>query len=54
MEAISPCPTQFGRRNKIDQAADMIRYLQQHCIPKEEATGHEDPDTIITGEFVGA
>jgi len=54
VEAISPCPTQFGRRNQLDQASDMIRYLQQHCIPKETATGNEEPDMIITGEFVGA
>ncbi len=54
VEAISPCPTQFGRRNQIDQASDMIRYLQRHCIPKEAATGEEDPDMIITGEFVSA
>ncbi len=54
VEAVSPCPTQFGRRNKIDQAADMIRTLQAHCVPRERATGKEGPDMIITGEFVGA
>jgi len=54
IEAISPCPTQFGRRNKIDQAQGMIHYLQSHCISREEATGNEGPDILVTGEFIDA
>jgi len=54
IEAISPCPTQFGRRNKIDQAQGMIHYLQNHCISREEATGNESPDTLVTGVFIDA
>src|SRR5512136_2599385 len=37
IEALSPCPTQYGRRNRIDRPEDMIRELMDRCILEEEA-----------------
>jgi len=54
IEALSPCPTQFGRRNRYDSPADMLKMLMKKCIPKEDAeylTKEELKDRIVTGEF---
>lgn len=54
IEVLSPCPTQFGRRNELDQPAQMIRDLLQRCVSKEEAEGMTEEalkEKIITGEF---
>jgi 2-oxoglutarate ferredoxin oxidoreductase subunit beta len=55
IEALSPCPTQFGRRNRLDRPEEMIQDLIRRCILKEEAerlTEEELEERIITGEFV--
>jgi 2-oxoglutarate ferredoxin oxidoreductase subunit beta len=54
VEVLSPCPTQFGRRNRYDSPADMLKTLMERCISKEEAahlSTEELKDMIITGEF---
>lgn len=54
IEALSPCPTQFGRRNQLDTPVDMLKELMDRCIPMEEAKGlspKELKGKIITGEF---
>jgi 2-oxoglutarate/2-oxoacid ferredoxin oxidoreductase subunit beta len=54
IEVLSPCPTQFGRRNRFDSPADMLKLLMERCITKEEAASlseNELRDKIITGEF---
>jgi len=54
IEVLSPCPTQFGRRNRYDSPADMIAMLRERCVSKEEAThlsAEERKDMIVTGEF---
>lgn len=54
IEVLAPCPTQFGRRNQFDSPADMLKYLMDRCITREEAEGlcPEDlGEKIITGEF---
>ena len=54
IEALSPCPTQYGRRNRIDRPEEMIRDLVKRCILEEEAKGlteEEKAERIITGEF---
>jgi 2-oxoglutarate ferredoxin oxidoreductase subunit beta len=54
VEVLSPCPTQFGRRNQSDRPEDMIRELIERCILEEEAKGlteEEMAEKIITGEF---
>jgi len=55
IEVLSPCPTQFGRRNQIDRPEEMIQDLMRRCILKEEAeqlTEDELAGRIITGEFL--
>jgi len=54
IEVLSPCPTQFGRRNRLDKPEKMIQELQRRCITQEEAeslTKEERVEKIITGEF---
>jgi 2-oxoglutarate ferredoxin oxidoreductase subunit beta len=54
IEVLSPCPTQFGRRNQYESAAEMLRMLSERCITKEEAeqlSREELGERIITGEF---
>jgi 2-oxoglutarate ferredoxin oxidoreductase subunit beta len=54
IEALSPCPTQFGRRNRYDTPVHMLKTLMQNCITKEEAAGLDKAalkDKIVTGEF---
>jgi 2-oxoglutarate ferredoxin oxidoreductase subunit beta len=54
IDVLSPCPTQFGRRNRIDSAADMLRVLMESCISREEASNMSIEalkEKIITGEF---
>ena len=54
IEVLSPCPTQFGRRNRLDRPEDLIRDLREKCILPEEAedmSEEELAERIITGEF---
>jgi len=55
IEVLSPCPTQFGRRNRYDSSADMLKNLMERCISREEADNFSDDelkDKIVTGEFM--
>jgi 2-oxoglutarate ferredoxin oxidoreductase subunit beta len=55
IEVLSPCPTQFGRRNRLDRPEEMIQDLIRRCILEEEAEGltkEELAERIITGEFL--
>ena len=54
IEVLSPCPTQFGRRNRYDSPVDMLKVLMENCISRKKAEhlNKEDlKDKIITGEF---
>ena len=54
IEVLSPCPTQFGRRNQYDSPAEMLQLLSERCISKEEAerlSPDELRERIVTGEF---
>lgn len=55
IEVLSPCPTQYGRRNRLDRPEDLIHDLVRRCISEEEAEGmtkEELSEKIITGEFL--
>ncbi len=55
IEVLSPCPTQYGRRNRLDRPEDLIRDLIRRCVTEEEAEGMTDEELaekIITGEFL--
>lgn len=54
VEAITPCPVQFGSRNRGGSAADMLADIKARSILKAKAEGmspEELQDKIITGEF---
>ena len=54
LDVMSPCPTQFGRRNQQERPEDMIQDLMRRCIMKEDAAGlseEELADRIVTGDF---
>ena len=54
IEVLSPCPTQFGRRNRYDQAHEMMAYLMDHCVSLEDASAMDEcelAEMIMTGEF---
>jgi 2-oxoglutarate ferredoxin oxidoreductase subunit beta len=54
LDVLSPCPTQYGRRNKYDSPAVMLKTLMESCITVEEAErlGPEGLEgKIVTGVF---
>lgn len=56
IEVLSPCPTQYGRRNRLDRPEDLILDLIRRCVTEEEAAGmtqEELAEKIVTGEFLG-
>ncbi|MCD6471941.1 2-oxoacid:ferredoxin oxidoreductase subunit beta [Candidatus Aerophobetes bacterium] len=55
IEVISQCPTQYGRRNKIGNGMQMMKWFKRSSIRKEKAekTPKEElKDKFIVGEFV--
>ena len=55
LESLSPCPTQFGRRNRLDRPEDLVRDLMERCVLEEETEGmseEELAEKIITGELL--
>ncbi|MFC1931330.1 thiamine pyrophosphate-dependent enzyme [Chloroflexota bacterium] len=56
IEALTPCPVQFGSRNRFSSPADMLKDLIDRCITREKAkklSPEELRNKIITGEFSG-
>lgn len=54
VEAISVCPTQYGRRNKMGSPVSMFDYLKEKAVPIEKASTlspEELQDKFIIGEF---
>lgn len=54
VEAVSPCPTQFGRQNRLDGVKEAYAYVESLTINKAEcAAGERFPDgrLLLTGEF---
>lgn len=55
IEALSPCPTQFGRRNRMGDAAEVLKGLQSSLVSKKEAakmSGETLQGKVVYGEFV--
>ena len=55
IEVLSPCPTQFGRRNMSGTAFEMFQTLKEDCVSSQRAknmSSEELKDKIVTGEFV--
>jgi len=54
IEVISPCPTQFGRQNRLDTPREAFEFVERMCITKEDAEGLSPAELegkIVTGEF---
>jgi 2-oxoglutarate ferredoxin oxidoreductase subunit beta len=55
IEAVSQCPTAFGRRVGFKNAVEMVRWLKENSIPLEQAEKLNEEDLtakIVVGEFV--
>ncbi len=54
VEAVSPCPTAFGRRIGLKDAAKMLRWFKESSLSIEQAekiTEKELENKIVVGEF---
>lgn len=54
VEAISPCTTLFGPRNKMKQPVAMLRHLKEKGVPRAKFSNMENPEAegfFATGEF---
>lgn len=55
VEIMSPCHTQFGRKNKYKSPVDMYKWLKKSCMPVEryeEADEDKRAGRVPTGVFV--
>jgi 2-oxoglutarate ferredoxin oxidoreductase subunit beta len=56
VEAISPCPTGFGRRHKQREGLDTLRYYREHGIIDHKAVLREATielgGKLVEGNFV--
>jgi len=55
VEVLSPCPTQYGRRNALRSAFEMIQALKNSSVSLEKAKGmsvEELAGKVVVGEFV--
>ncbi len=54
IEVVSPCPTQFGRQNRLDTPRETFEFVERVSITKEDAedlSPAELEGKIVTGEF---
>lgn len=55
VEALSPCPTQYGRRNQIDELTALYDQLVAACVPREQAARLDRAELgqrFVVGEWV--
>ena len=55
VEVIAPCPTHFGRSNKMNGAPAMMEWIKENTIPKAKAdtmSAQELEGKYVTGVFV--
>jgi len=52
VEILSPCPTHFGRRNKLGSAVNMLEYLKDNTAQVGSKAMEENPELIERGVFV--
>ena len=54
VEAVSPCPTQYGRRNRHEDLGALYDAVEGLCITEEQArelTGDERRGLFVVGEW---
>jgi 2-oxoglutarate ferredoxin oxidoreductase subunit beta len=55
VEVLSPCPTQYGRRNKLPQPGEMLRLMKEECVSLQRAEKMSEEELegkTLIGEFV--
>jgi len=55
VEVMTPCPTAFGRRNRLGNGVDMMKLLKQDSIPLRKAADMNEDELagkIVTGVLV--
>lgn len=52
VEALSGCPTYYGRRNKLGSGVDLMRMFKERTVPVGSDRKKEDPTLIERGIFV--
>ncbi|MFQ5874531.1 MAG: thiamine pyrophosphate-dependent enzyme [Dehalococcoidia bacterium] len=55
VEVLSPCPTQYGRRNDLETPTAMLRNLKDTCITLKEAEGMSEDalwGKVVVGEVL--
>ena len=54
IEVLANCHTQFGRRNKMPEAADLVKFIKDKSVPLKKAQKMEEADLVgmnIIGKF---
>lgn len=51
VEIISPCPTAYGRRNKLGTGLDEMKYYRDHSVIKHNADP-ADADLVVGGDIL--
>jgi len=52
VEVLTQCPTYYGRKNKIGDAVDLMKYFRDRTVPIGSEKKKEDPSLIERGIFV--
>lgn len=52
VEALSQCPTYFGRKNKIGDAVEMLKYYKDNTVAIGSKKKKKNPDLIERGIFI--
>ncbi len=51
VEIVSPCPVYYGRRNRLGEAVDELRYYKENTVVKNFAP-FEELDLVLSGKIV--
>jgi 2-oxoglutarate ferredoxin oxidoreductase subunit beta len=59
IEVLAPCFTQYGRKNKLGDAVEMLEWLQKQVVIRKDCPPHEaiyshEQGKIVCGEFVNS
>ncbi len=52
LEILSQCPTYFGRKNKLGDAAEMMEWYKKNTTPVGSKAKQENPELVERGIFV--
>jgi 2-oxoglutarate ferredoxin oxidoreductase subunit beta len=52
VEVLTQCPTYFGRKNKVGNAVEMVKFFKDNTTPIGSVAKQESPGLIERGIFV--